>query len=147
MKRLFLMVAITASVLSGCSLLSKESSVEKITPETLSSKLSGKESFVLVLGNERNCEPCSEYTKGTLNKSFKETGEKAYYLEIDNVKEQASMDVLISTLDNQLDIDVSEAIATPSTYFISKGEANQRSTGIMDYEKFISYKESANSIN
>lgn len=126
-------------VLAGCS-LEKESPVITIGPSELEAKMKSKESFVLVLGNETNCDSCQKYLKGGLRKLDESEQYKAYYLAIDTVKQQKEMDKLINAVD-KMGVDITKSVSVPSTYFLVNGENKESVNGPMVYEKIVEKKE------
>lgn len=140
-------LAMTALLLSGCSLAQKEEPVNLIQPSELQGKFEKDETFILVLENQQRCEPCVRYKEGGLSKLNKKEKYKAYAVEIDTVKQQKEMDILIKTLQKDLKVDTSQMVGTPSTYFIEKGELKSSTNGPLiydqlkeDYDKFIKNK-------
>lgn len=132
-KHLVVLVFLTL-ILAGCSLVSKEPSVETISPQELKTKLENKETFIFVVGNKDNCGPCEGYLDGSLRTLHKKEEYKAFYLNVDTISKQKDMDILIEVLYEYLSEDVTKTLAVPSTYFVNQGSPVVKENGQVSYD-------------
>ena len=127
MKKLIILSFIL--LLSACS----QVSYETISSVDLQNKLKNNDSFVLVLGNSMNCEPCVRYKDVALNEFAKD--HEVYLLNIDETKKQSDMDILIEILQEDLSINTDKPVATPSTYLIKDGNLVFSENGPLIYKQ------------
>lgn len=121
-------VAILLTGCSGIDFLNKDSNdktliytsdykgVEMVSVSEAIEKIENRDQYIFVLGNE-NCSACLVY-KEDLKKLESEEGIRLDYIDT-SVEERADVQDLLS---NVLGIDISEGVATPTTYFIKDGE-------------------------
>lgn len=139
-KKLVVLVFLTL-MLTGCSLISKESPVTTIEPQELKEKLNNKESFILVIGNKEKCGPCEMYLDESLRKLHKKQGYKPLHLNVDTVSKQKDMDILIEILYEDFSEDLSQSLGVPSTYIVNQGVLVVKESGPIIYESLVNHYE------
>lgn len=121
--------------------------VETVSVSEAIEKIENRDQYIFVLGNE-NCPACLVY-KEDLKKLESEEGIRLDYIDI-SAEERADVQDLLS---NVLGIDISEGVATPTTYFIKDGEVVDYIVGALspkdlmaEKPEFFEYEKSRESV-
>lgn len=108
--------------------------VEMVSVSEAIEKIENRDQYIFVLGNE-NCSACLVY-KEDLKKLESEEGIRLDYIDT-SVEERADVQDLLS---NVLGIDISEGVATPTTYFIKDGEVVDYIVGAVSSKDLMAEK-------
>lgn len=134
-----ILIIISLSLFSGCSLIEKEVSdadyLNPVTLEQVVEKIDKKETFNFVLGND-SCPACAIY-KEELQKFHKEEDYKFDYMtygpDTDN---EVFFKLITETLGEN-----PEMLSTPTTYFIVDGKIAAKEVGAIKTDDIKVYSE------